>query len=685
VILNNLKRKTFYAYVLWWLTTFFLLDKFYPSYYGFRAIFLALTSQLTLVALMGGLLYLLINEFNIFKLREKLKLNEHPAGLFYIIAMGIFGAVTIPLAITIYYRGGIFFYFSFFYQKLWSLITYVIKPFSRNRWSLTVAESSKTYFVDWYNIFGGIYLLLLVVGSIFLFYEIFKESKKYKFKFTFAYVLFLFFFLFSAYSNSSVLNGESTLSLLFSFGSLFAFAVFLGGYFLYSFYESRKELLKTEGKEEEKENLRLINYKELAKTFANIDEKYLILFLWLFIGMMAAKSANRLYFIFIPITTIFLSYIVIRLLDSSLETKDKAYKFIGLTFLFFFIFTPFVNGGLLESGIQIYSEADRSAPFFDSEWQKAMAWVREKTSRDSVFAHWWDYGYLVQTFGERATLSDGGNARGAINYFTARHFLTGRNREEALELLKTHNATHALIVSEEIGKYTAFSAIGSDENYDKYSYIPTFLSNPNEISEQRDREGNLIRTYIYKGEFIIDEDFFYNYNLFPIRKAIVRGIILTIRGEGDNLEVSYPRMILVHNKKQEEIPMNCLFWGGKEYIYNKTKAYDGCFVIIPRIYGATDDEMQADYMGAGLFLSPNTRNTLFSQLYLMDKDGDTSKEWMGFTKVYDDSREGFSLAYYNVNEMLIGPIKIWKLNYDEDIKTNPIYLSTEIDPALEKI
>ena len=44
---------------------------------------------------------------------------------------------------------------------------------------------------------------------------------------------------------------------------------------------------------------------------------------------------------------------------------------------------------------------------YEWQWQKAMSWVRANTPESAVFAHWWDYGYWLQSIGERATILDG--------------------------------------------------------------------------------------------------------------------------------------------------------------------------------------------------------------------------------------------------------------------------------------
>src|SRR5690606_26222141 len=89
---------------------------------------------------------------------------------------------------------------------------------------------------------------------------------------------------------------------------------------------------------------------------------------------------------------------------------------------------------------------------------------------------WWDYGYWVQTIGERPTLTDGAHANEWWDYTTARYLLTTPTPETALSLMKTHNVSYLLIDSTDIGKYGAFSSIGSDETgNDRLSQIPTMV------------------------------------------------------------------------------------------------------------------------------------------------------------------------------------------------------------------
>ena len=88
--------------------------------------------------------------------------------------------------------------------------------------------------------------------------------------------------------------------------------------------------------------------------------------------------------------------------------------------------------------------------------------------------------------------------------FSGRHLMTAQNKTEALEYMKTYGATHLLFVADEIGKYGAYSSIGSDENYDRFSTIGTFGLDPKQRQETRNET-----LLIYTGGVTLDETFNY--------------------------------------------------------------------------------------------------------------------------------------------------------------------------------
>ena len=47
-----------------------------------------------------------------------------------------------------------------------------------------------------------------------------------------------------------------------------------------------------------------------------------------------------------------------------------------------------------------------AAKISTNDWNATLEWIKNNTPNDSVIASWWDYGYWIQTQGERATLAD---------------------------------------------------------------------------------------------------------------------------------------------------------------------------------------------------------------------------------------------------------------------------------------
>ena len=125
-----------------------------------------------------------------------------------------------------------------------------------------------------------------------------------------------------------------------------------------------------------------------------------------------------------------------------------------------------------------------------------MKWVRENTNEGDVFAHWWDYGYWVQYLGQRPTISDGGHFQGFKDHFVGRYLLTTPKPETALSLMKSNNVSYLLIDPTDLGKYGAYSKIGSDEKgIDRFSQIPIMIFNK--------------ETNSYRGGAFVDEDIIY--------------------------------------------------------------------------------------------------------------------------------------------------------------------------------
>ena len=147
----------------------------------------------------------------------------------------------------------------------------------------------------------------------------------------------------------------------------------------------------------------------------------------------------------------------------------------------------------------------------------------------------------------------------------ARHVLAGKNATEALEFMYVHNVTNLLIISDEIGKYGAYSSIGSDENYDIFSWIGTYLLN----SKATYKEGN-ITNYLFQGGGTLDEDFAYKDKVYPQKEAVIAGFLVPVYETDYEMEIKQPKAIVYYKSERIDIPVECLYDDGKKTFFNES-------------------------------------------------------------------------------------------------------------------
>jgi len=100
------------------------------------------------------------------------------------------------------------------------------------------------------------------------------------------------------------------------------------------------------------------------------------------------------------------------LLQKILQKRNVAIKFIFCIVIIGLVLVPIVypSGeawsnipGLIKPTILVGATHSQIS---SDDWFHATSWIKENTPTDSVIFAWWDYGYWIQTLGERATLVD---------------------------------------------------------------------------------------------------------------------------------------------------------------------------------------------------------------------------------------------------------------------------------------
>lgn len=617
IFLDKFNKKDFFVYGIWYLLSVILLVLFVPGRFSFSQFIMTPTIASTTFVFFVSIVDFLYKK-NFLKLKDKFE-HKAPHGIISLLISSIVGILFLFIL-----KGP-----SFFVTIYQEFLANMLNPFGQNRWALTVAESRQPYFVDWIGDFSMLFFFLFILASILLFYEFVKPIKKMSKYLTLTYIIIIFGLIFSRYSPTSILNGSSTLSNILYFGSIALFVGSLIYIYLNTFYKN----------------------KEIYHEFLTVDKMHIFILIWLVIMLISVRGAIRLEFVLVPVATLLASHIIFWFYDLTKLERFSKYKLIAIILILvvgILIIPPFVKS--------TFNQSKYIGPIYDGQWQAAEQWVKNNTKESDVFVHWWDYGYLVQTGFNRATVTDGGNSAGAWNYFVGRHVLTGQNETEALEFMKMHDVSYLLMVSDEIGKYTAFSSIGSDVNYDRFSWLVT--NNIDEKNIQQTRDGYI---YFYPSGIYLDEDLIINGNLYPTRNAGIGGFFVPTKKINNLTQFEQPTAALFYNNNRLDLKLSCLYFNGKEYDFDN---YDmnACLRIIP-----TYDEQNVNPLGSLIYISPRVKRTLFSDLYLLNKNTDNIK------LVY--STPNMDLLVYNGR--LFGPLKIWKISYPSNIRSVPVYLSLD--------
>ena len=515
--------------------------------------------------------------------------------------------------------------------KILDINRILFNPAAGGRWVTTVAENAQPYFVQWFGNFGMWAFMLIIVGAVFLFIEALKYIKKKDLYYLSGlFLLSIFGLACSRYAPNNTFNGTNPISKAFFVIPALIFV----GYLVYSYIKYHKEG----------------NY-----SYDKAPFEYLLLIVLFILAIFTARSAFRLVMVVTVVAPIFIGYLIINCYNRYKAATDSTKKIIIICGLILILFIAAYSGQAYYNSAK--GVAYGSVPYYYTyQWQIAMDWVRDNTPTNAVFVHWWDYGYWVQSIGERATVTDGANSNTWWNYLTGRHLLTGDNQQRALDFCYAHNVSYFLIDSSDISKYGAYSQIGSDENYDRLSYGPiTIVSDPKTIQELKNYT---IRTYSAGGSAWVDENIHYN-NIYLFHEN--SGFLGALVASNNDGSFQQPQGVFVTTTGQVNIPLRYIYYNDE--IIDFGSGINATIKIIDRYNNGIKDPM-----GAAVYISPRIMKTFFGQVYLLN---DPFNNFPQFELVHSEpdfilnylNQYGAGLGEFTEHGGIKGPIKIWKVNY----------------------
>jgi len=631
---KNILKKYLIFYFVWFISSILFSVLFGYSFSSIISRFVLSSSGVIGPAL---LLFIIIDYLLISKGKKIIKKNFEKYRIFY-------------SAIITLILGFIFLLFAG--QNIFLIISQIfsrfLTPANLGRTGLTVAENAAPYLTTWISQIGKTFFWIFFGGAVFVGFALAEgiRKKSNKILFSILWLIMISGILFSRISTSSLLNGTSFLSKSIYFIGIALFLIYL--VFLYF----RDEI--------------------------KIKNELIFIAAWLFVTLITVRGSVRFFFVITPLFCFMAGYFVVRLFNYAKKSKDDLLKMILWVLLGLAIL------GLIISSVAFWNASSQqgkyTSPSANLQWQNTMEWVRENTQQGEIFVHWWDYGYWVEYLGQRPSLTDGGHANGFWDHLIGRYVLTTPFPETAFSFMKTHEVSYLLIDPTDIGKYPAYSKIGSDEQGDdRYSWISTMLVNPSQTTETKD---GIIR--FYPGGQAVDQDIIYQTNegevFLPANKAGLAGVLLETSGK----TIKQPGGIFVYNQKQINIPLRYLYYKGE--ILDFGGGLNALIYVFPKVDQTSTGSANVDENGALMYFSPKNMNSLFVQNYILDNSlggyENLQLVYTGSDPVVDSlNSQGQFLGEFVFFQGLRGPIKIWKVSYSEDIQIVEEFLSEEGDYA----
>jgi len=160
------------------------------------------------------------------------------------------------------------------------------------------------------------------------------------------------------------------------------------------------------------------------------------------------------------LTSIALSILIKELFKINLSKKKNYLLKISSVMILFILFTiplvyptstNWING--IDFPPTILNGATSYPP--SNDWLETLEWIKMNTPENAVFASWWDYGYWIQTMGERASLADNSTSNAKIIKNIAKMLISSPN--DGWKMLQEMQADYVVV-------YVAGQRLSADYN-----------------------------------------------------------------------------------------------------------------------------------------------------------------------------------------------------------------------------
>lgn len=265
-------------------------------------------------------------------------------------------------------------------------------------------------------------------------------------------------------------------------------------------------------------------------------------------------------------------------------------------------------------------------------------WMHESLPQESVIAANWGYGTQLNVLGGVNTVVDSDHFLPHWIHLYYRHVFSAQDAGEALEFLKTHKATHLMLTERGVTSSSQrYSTMGSDENSDRQFSL-----------HQLTRAETPIGT---------------PYRMQPRGRGTPLDFIEIVRTSPDTL------FITAHFKDE-----NAAVAAGE---LGESLMREG---TVERTVNTPTSQISVDIEDGGLVLDFDTETRLNRAYYIPPLGWNSLAVKLFLRGEYSDT----FVPVYPTDDRAAKDIKVWKIRYPTDIKTNEKYLATEPEAADKK-
>ena len=360
---------------------------------------------------------------------------------------------------------------------------------------------------------------------------------------------------------------------------------------------------------------------------------YVAFITWFIFWLVLSRDAVRYdFFLTIPVTFFttelihFLSNIMSQKLRSSKYTTDAFRKDIkhtplktGAAILLLFLIMFWTPAGALAIRALPIAKHIRNPYPGRTHTNETFRWMKKHLPSTAVVAANWGHGNLLNVLGGVKTITDADHFLPHWITLYYRHVHCAHTVQEALEFLKTHNATHLMLTEQDLLRSGTYAFVAGYEKKNAKVFKPVPLQITKENPGEPQRLTGLKHTPFAALTF--DE---------------AEPNVLTARLRTGKL-VKLPAVIFLHTQHQKTVPENIQMpYGGAVLYFDKHQQLEKAY-----------------------YLSTVCWNSLAARLFFRGEMPNV------FVPIYPTSGDAAA------------EVKVWEIHYPSDIKSNPKYLATE--------